>query len=102
MHNNELGYEIAALAEYALKKGLIEEADLVWAKNRIANLIGEPGCPHYEGEIEQLPEFPQTLLDKLVSRAADNGIEGLDSIVHRDIFDTELMAVLTPRPSEVI
>ena len=100
--NNELGYEIAALAEYALRKGLIAKEDLVWAKNRIANLIGEVGCPHYVGEIGELPEFPQTLLDKLVSRAADNGIEGLDSIVHRDIFDTELMAVLTPRPSDVI
>ncbi|MBE6937514.1 MAG: UDP-glucose--hexose-1-phosphate uridylyltransferase [Ruminococcaceae bacterium] len=102
MHNNELGYEIAALAHYALEKGLIAREDLTWAKNRIANLIGEPGCPHYEGEIEALPQFPQTLLDKLTARAADNGIEGLDSIVHRDIFDTELMAVLTPRPSEVI
>ncbi len=102
MYKNEIGYEIAALAEYALAHGLIEEADLTWAKNRIANLIGEPGCPHYSGQIEALPDYPQALLDRLVARAADNGIEGLDSIVHRDIFDTELMAVLTPRPSEVI
>ncbi|MBR4940645.1 MAG: UDP-glucose--hexose-1-phosphate uridylyltransferase [Clostridia bacterium] len=102
MHNNELGFEIASLAEYALRNGLIEKEDLTWAKNRIANLIAEPACPHFEGEIEELPPYPQALLDRLTERAAERGIEGLDSIVHRDIFDTELMAVLTPRPSQVI
>ena len=45
MHNNELGFEIASLAEYALRNGLIENEDLTWAKNRIANLIAEPACP---------------------------------------------------------
>lgn len=99
---NKTGTDIALLVKYALEKGLIASEDCVWAKNRLAALIGEPACPHAGGELPAVPEYPQQLLDALTDRAAQNGAAVLESGAERDLFDTELMAVLTPRPSEVI
>lgn len=89
---------IAALAEYGLKTGLITADDRIFAVNSILAALGlddyeEPeNIPHME-----LDEILKGLLDFACSK---NIIP--DSIAYRDLFDTKLMACLTPRPSEVI
>ena len=89
---------IAALAEYGLKTGLITADDRIFAVNSILAALGlddyeEPkNIPHME-----LEEILKGLLDFACSK---NIIP--DSIAYRDLFDTKLMACLTPRPSEVI
>lgn len=89
---------IAALAEYGLKTGLITADDRIFAVNSILAALGlddyeEPENIHHM----ELEEILKGLLDFACSK---NIIP--DSIAYRDLFDTKLMACLTPRPSEVI
>ena len=54
----------------------------------------DSACPEAKGELNEL-------LDALCDYAAKNGIIE-DSVTYRDLFDTAVMGVLTPRPSQVI
>lgn len=54
--------------------------------------------PDIEGEEIILPE----ILDRLTDTAYDRYIIKSDDIVTRDLFDTKLMGILTPKPSQVI
>mgnify|MGYP003002311616 FL=1 len=91
------GY-IAALADYAVAKGLIEEADRPWAVNRLLEAMG---LSSYEAP-ETVPQASlEEILTALVNDAVARGVIE-DGIASRDLFDTKLMGVLTPRPSQVI
>ena len=91
------GY-IAALADYAVAKGLIEEADRSWAVNRLLETMG---LSSYEAP-ETVPQASlEEILTALVNDAVARGVIE-DGIASRDLFDTKLMGVLTPRPSQVI
>ena len=54
--------------------------------------------PDIEGEEIILPE----ILDRLTDAAYDRYIIKSDDIVTRDLFDTKLMGIVTPKPSQVI
>ena len=88
---------IRQLVNYALKKGLIEKSDETWAINSLLSLLGEDeysDAPAADAPLEEI-------LGALCDIAEQKGIiEG--GTVSRDLFDTKLMGVLTPRPSEVI
>ena len=93
-----IDHAIAALADYGARTGLIEPADRVWAVNRLLEVMElsdyqEPAEPSGE---EPLEEILKALLD---DAAARNVIE--NNVTSRDLFDTKLMGVLTPRPSQV-
>ena len=89
---------IAALADYAVAKGLIEEADRPWAVNRLLEAMG---LSSYEAP-ETVPQASlEEILTALVNDAVSRGVIE-DGIASRDLFDTKLMGVLTPRPSQVI
>ncbi len=89
---------IKALVSYAAKNGMIEESDKVYCTNLINAMLKKDAfdteCDEAQGEINEI-------LDKICDYAAENGIIE-DSITYRDLFDTAVMGVLTPRPSEVI
>ena len=89
---------IAALVQYALDKGLIEECDRTWAENRV---LGALGISEYERPetipAMELEEILKTLLDDAEARGVISG-----GVTQRDLLDTELMGRLTPRPSQVI
>lgn len=89
---------IAALVNYAISKGLISKDDRVWAINRIleALRLDEYEEPNDLGALPSLEKILAPLLDYAVQSGL---IE--DSITARDLFDTKLMGLLTPRPSEV-
>ena len=90
---------IASLVEYGLEKQLIEPCEKIWATNGILSVLKldslEPAQP-VEGAA--LPQILDTLLDDAAARGVIDG----ESITQRDILDTALMAVLTPRPAQVI
>ena len=89
---------IAALADYAVAKGLIEQADRPWAVNRLLETMG---LSSYE-EPETVPQASlEEILTALINDAVARGVIE-DGIASRDLFDTKLMGVLTPRPSQVI
>lgn len=89
---------IAALADYAIEKGLIEKSDRVYCINGVLALLKEdafdPDVPTSSGG---LPEVLTALCDLAVEKGI---IE--DGVTARDLFDTALMGVFTPRPSQVI
>lgn len=91
---------IDKLAEYAVSNNLIESSDSVFARNRLLEALGldsyEP-CGKEHGELEL-----EGILAEILTYAAEKGLVDGESIVSKDIFDTKLMGILTPRPSEVI
>ena len=91
---------ISKLATYALRTGLIEACEYAWAINSILDVLKldsytDPGQEW--GEID-LP----AVLDELMDDAYARGVLSENSIVYRDLFDTELMGRLTPRPAQVV
>ena len=88
---------VAALAEYGIRTGLMSEEDRIYAENRILNVMkmDEYQRPASIPEAA-LPEILAVLLDDAAARGLTE-----NSVVYRDLFDTELMNCLMPRPSEV-
>ncbi len=90
--------EINALVHYGLEKGLIEPADEIWARNRMLDVLGLDG---FEPAGEKAGQDLEAILGAILDDAAARGlIDG--GITSRDLLDTRLMGVLTPRPSAVI
>ena len=94
------GHAIASLAEYCLRKGLIQPSEKTWAINTILDILRLDGCEH-EAEVTGEIDLAQ-VLDTLLDDAHERGVLPEDSVVYRDLFDTRLMGALTPRPAQVI
>ncbi len=90
---------IEKLVNYALAQGLIEECDRVWAENALLNALGLDSFTRPETAEEQSDLEP--ILAELIAYGVEHGLLD-DSITEKDLFDSRLMGLLTPRPSEVI
>ena len=89
---------IDSLVSYAMNCGLAEPEDHQVLINRLLDIMGQADyTPSQEPQSEDLEEILAGLLDYAVK----NGLCE-DNIVARDLFDTRLMAALTPMPREVI
>ena len=91
---------VSKLATYALRTGLIDECEYTWAINTILDVLKLDGYtdPGQEwGEIDLA-----AVLDELLDDAHARGVLAENSVVYRDLFDTELMGRLTPRPAQVV
>lgn len=91
---------VSKLAAYALRTGLIEAYEYTWAINTILDVLKldsytDPGQDW--GDIDLA-----AVLDELLDDAYARGVLGENSVVYRDLFDTELMGRLAPRPAQVI
>ena len=91
---------VSKLAAYALRTGLIAECEYTWAVNTILDALKldsytDPGKDW--GKIDLA-----AVLDELLDDAYARGALTENSVVYRDLFDTELMGRLTPRPAQVI
>ncbi|MGI5962507.1 MAG: UDP-glucose--hexose-1-phosphate uridylyltransferase [Lawsonibacter sp.] len=91
---------VSKLATYALRTGLIEACEYTWAINTILDVLKldsytDPGQEW--GELSLAP-----ILDQLLDDAYARGVLTENSVVYRDLFDTELMGRLTPRPAQVV
>ena len=92
--------EIARLVEYGLRTELVTQADKRYMINQLLEVFHEDEYKEQDvaGEDIVLPE----VLDALTDIAFERGIISSDDIVTRDLFDTKLMGILTPRPSQII
>lgn len=89
---------IKALAEYGLKNNLIEKDDFVYTINQLCQVLNKDSFEDCNVEAEYpLDEILGSILDYAVANSLCQ-----DSVVYRDLFDTKIMGVLTPRPSQVI
>lgn len=91
-------YEVERLLAYALKKRLIDELDVAYCRNLLLERlrISEP----YEGTMPEPPSSLPEVLERLLDYAAETGLIEENTLTHRDLFDTQLMGCLMPRPSE--
>lgn len=91
---------IKRLVKYGLLTGLIGKEDEIYTANRLLELFGldelEEG-----GDVSMTVEELEMVLKEMLDYACEKGLIE-DSIVYRDLFDTKIMGLLTPRPSEVI
>ena len=96
----DLQKNIKKLVTYGLDKKLIEPEDKTYTINQYLEVfrLDEYDDPDITGEEIVLPE----ILDRLTDAAYDRYIIKSDDIVTRDLFDTKLMGILTPKPSQVI
>ena len=91
---------VSKLAAYALRTGLIEACEYTWAINTILDVLKldsytDPGQDWDDIDLA-------AVLDELLDDAYARGILAENSVVYRDLFDTELMGRLAPRPAQVI
>ena len=92
-----INLKIAQLVNYGLSHSLIEQEDKVYITNQLLEALR---LDDYT-EPENTPEAElEDILKDILDYAVDAGIIE-DSIVYRDLFDTKLMGILTPRPSAV-
>ena len=97
--NKELDYYIDSLIAYGLEKHLLEQEDRVYVRNRLLKLFLEDDYTGH-AEDEPLETELETILKGLLDLAVEKGL-CQDSVTYRDLFDTEIMNLLLPRPSEV-
>ena len=84
---------VKALVQYALKTGLVEEGEEIWAENTVLDALKADSFP----ETEVSEDAP---LSDILAALTEYAIPG-ESVVYRDLFDTEIMGRLTPRPGQV-
>ena len=90
---------ISDLLAYGERTGLCSPLDRVFLSNQLADKLAvtfDGGLP--EPRDAELPE----ILSGLCDHAVEAGLIPADTVTYRDLFDTALMGILTPRPSEVI
>ena len=87
---------VDSLLGYAKNCGLLDALDETFARN---SLLTELKLESYE-KVNKHYDFPECL-NVLCDYAVENG-QINDTIAERDLFDTRLMGVLTPKPSEVV
>ncbi len=95
---------ICKLVSYALTCGLIGEEDTDYCVNRLADIFNLASVNGAEN-IAQLNTGVDSLegtLSALCDYAAENGLIPENTVTRRDLFDTRLMDVFMPRPSDVI
>ena len=102
--------KILELTEYGLVTGLIEKEDERFTINRFLELFQ---LDELEDEVvaeyakrpamtrEEAEEKLDGILNEMMDYAHEQGIMKEDSIVYRDLFDTKIMSLMVPRPSEV-
>ena len=96
----ERNQAIAQLISYALEKRLIQPEDRIWTVNTLLEALALDGC----ALPEELPPAGElsAALDALRDDAVERGILKENTVTYRDLLDTRLMGILTPRPSQVI
>lgn len=104
---------ILDLVAYALRTNLIEKEDITYSVNQLLiplkldsfngdiNLVSEIAESLDESKIED-GTLLEAILKELDDYAVANNLTDGESVVYRDLFDTKLMGILTPKPSQVI
>ncbi len=91
---------VAKLVKYSQNKGLTDPLDETYITNALMAALGmtEYEKPREIGDCDDL----EPILSELCDYAYAHGMIAGNTVVYRDLFDTSLMGILTPRPSDVI
>ncbi len=91
---------IYELVNYGIKQGLVNLADQVYVTNSLLELFG---LSDYQepADTETKPRALHEILEDMIEYAHKNGILEEDTTTMKDLFDTKIMGLLTPLPSQV-
>ncbi len=93
---------IRKLTAYGVMTGLVPGEDEIYTINRLMELFGLEEMEDAQEPVtvreEELPE----ILGRMLDYAYEAGLMAENGVVYRDLFDTKIMSMLLPRPSEVI
>ena len=93
---------IKKLVSYGVMTGLVPTEDVIYTTNRLMELFGLEEPEEIQGDVTMQEEELEEVLNGMLDYAYEKGILTENSIVYRDLFDTRIMSVLMPRPSQVI
>ena len=94
--------DIRKLVAYGVQTGLVPQADVIYTTNRLLELFGLDELEEADREVCMNQSELEEVLGRMLDYAYAKGIMDQNSIVYRDLFDTRIMSLLMPRPSEVI
>ncbi len=88
---------LQTLINYVIDKNIIEKVDVYVVRNRLMNALRLTDWHPCDGE-----EYTdiEGILAPIIQYACENGIIQ-DTTASKDIFDTEIMGILTPMPREI-
>lgn len=90
---------ISKLVQYGIQNDLIQEADKIYATNRILEILQ---LDEFEDcEISDCELDLEQILKEILDFACEKGLTE-DNIISRDLFDTKIMGCIVPPPHDVI
>lgn len=108
--------DIRKLVSYGVNTGLVPPEDIVYTINRLLELFGMDETTEYDTDdfikcdkptehdtsVNTAVDELEAVLGRLCDDAFEKGLIPDNTVTYRDLFDTKLMDLLMPRPSEVI
>ena len=89
---------ISELVSYGMLNGLITEDDKVYVINRLLELFDKKDFVWSDEQVRPI----HLILEDMMNYAIEQGIMEDDTITTKDLFDTKIMGLITPMPSQVI
>jgi UDPglucose--hexose-1-phosphate uridylyltransferase len=96
-------YIVEQLLAFGLKNKMISKADIIYTRNQLLDIlkIEEPYPQHLELEQLEVPSTATPILEKLLDYAVEHKLIPEDTSTYKDLFDTRIMGLLMPKPSEI-
>lgn len=88
---------ILELVSYGMLNGLITEDDKVYVINRLLELFDKKDFVWSDEQVRPI----HLILEDMMNYAIEQGIMEDDTITTKDLFDTKIMGLITPMPSQV-
>lgn len=88
---------ISELVSYGMENGLINVEDKVYVINRLLEEFEKKDFTWHEVPVRPIHQ----ILEDVMSYSVEKGILEDDSITIRDLYDTKIMGLITPAPSQV-
>ncbi|MBP5160417.1 MAG: UDP-glucose--hexose-1-phosphate uridylyltransferase [Lachnospiraceae bacterium] len=99
--DNAVDTRITQLVKYGMSRGLVPEEERIYTVNALLEILKKDGFRWDESaDCSDTPLCE--ILDDLLDYAYEKGLIQENTVTYRDLFDTKLMAALTPRPKAVI
>ena len=88
---------ISELVSYGITNELIAEDDKVYVINRLLELFDKKDFVWSDEKVRSI----HMILEDMMKYAMEKGIMEDDTITSKDLFDTKIMGLITPMPSQV-
>ncbi|MGL5255580.1 MAG: UDP-glucose--hexose-1-phosphate uridylyltransferase [Proteocatella sp.] len=92
---------INAFIDYGISEKLISVYDRQYVFNQLINMFDIKDPSNMEYALFENVEL-HNILEFMLDYASENGLISDNSITQKDLFDTKIMATITPYPGEVI